>query len=113
MAEACALLEGLIMAKDLNFKYLHIEGDSAIVINACKARKDDNWHFWYILEQIWTLLDTFEHLIISHVYREGNALVDCLANMGCDKTVIDSSRLGCDLMSFPNLLSIAYRESSI
>ncbi|GLJ48440.1 hypothetical protein SUGI_1022440 [Cryptomeria japonica] len=112
MAEACALLEGLAMAKDLNFKYLHIEGDSTIVINACKVRKADNWHFRYILEQIWTL-DTFEHLIISHVYREGNALADCLANMGCDKTVIDSSRLGGDLMSFPNLLIIARRELRI
>ncbi|GLJ43055.1 hypothetical protein SUGI_0893810 [Cryptomeria japonica] len=79
------------MAKDLNFKYLHIEGDLAIVINACKARKADNWHLRYIIEQIWTLLDTFEHLIISHVYHEGSALADCLANMGFDKTVIDSS----------------------
>ena len=39
MVEAQALLAGLILAKRGNNYFLHIEGDSSIIINACIYRK--------------------------------------------------------------------------
>jgi ribonuclease HI/exonuclease III len=84
MAEAHALLAGLILARRNGFHSVHIEGDSMIIIKACLSKNSFNWKITYILKQIWGLLDSFREYQISHIYREGNSVADYLANMGCD-----------------------------
>ena len=72
------------------FSCLHIEGDSFFVINTCIHRKINNWHLEYIFQKIWGLIDSLDSYLLSHVYREGNALANSLANIGCDGNILDS-----------------------
>lgn len=102
-AEAYALLEGILLVKELNISYIHIEGDSAIIISACIKRNIDNWQIRYLLEQAWTLIDTFTNFTISHVYREGNRVANHLANMGSSKEELNMMGPNCDFDSYPIL----------
>ena len=90
MAEAQALLAGLILAKQGNFHPLHIEGDSSVIIDACIHRRIHSWKLKYILNQIWRLLDECSDVCISHTYREWNQVVDHLSNLGCDGLVVST-----------------------
>ena len=90
MVEAQALLVGLILAKQGNFRLLHIEGDSSIIIEACIHRRIFSWKLKYILNQIWRLLDECQDVFISHIFREGNRDADFLSNLGCDGLLISS-----------------------
>lgn len=111
MAESTTLLEGLLLAKYLSFSCLHIEGDSSVVINACIHRKIINWQLECIFQRIWELIYSLESYLLSHVYREGNALVDSLANIGCDGTILDSRSSFRILERFPCIVSIIKSES--
>jgi ribonuclease HI len=84
MAEAHGLLAGLSLARKGGFQRVQIEGDSLVIINACIKRDIHNWQLAYILQQVWILLDSIQEVYISHTLREGNAVADHLANMGCN-----------------------------
>ena len=84
MLEVQALLAGLILAKQGKYQRLHIEGDSAVIINACIHRKIYSWKLKYIFNQVWKQLDEFQDICISHIFQEGNRVVDHLSNLGCD-----------------------------
>ena len=107
MAEAHALLAGLILARRNGFHSVHIEGDSMIIIKACLSKNSFNWKITYILKQIWGLLDSFREYQISHIYREGNFVADYLANMGCDDQHVEfvASASHPNLNSHPIILS--------
>lgn len=94
-------MEGLILAKKLGYLKGHVEGDSSLIINACIQRKTLNWRINYVLRQVWSLLDSFEAFHISHTYREGNKMVDILANMGCDDLQVESIKDDHELKDFP------------
>lgn len=85
IAESLALLHGLLLARKLWISTIHIEGDSLIVANACKERVFFNWEMKYILHNVRNILDEFDDYQVSHMYREGKSVANCLANMGCDK----------------------------
>ena len=68
MAELQALLAGLILAKQGKYRRLHIEGDFAIIINACIPRKIHSWKLKYILNQVWKQLDELQDVCISHIF---------------------------------------------
>ena len=79
MVEAFGLLYGLVLAKNLDLKAIHIEGNSTLIINAYIKRQILNWRIRYIMIKIWNLIDSFEIYHISHIYKEGNATTDLLA----------------------------------
>lgn len=112
MVESNALLEGSILAKRMYFSYLRIEGHSSIIINSSIHRKSDNWHMSYALQWIWGLIDSLEIYLISHVYREGNALRDFLENFRCNKVILDSFSSITLLGKYPTIISIIKNESS-
>ena len=82
IAEAHALLPGLILAKNGYFHRLHIEGDSSIIIDACIHRCIISWKLKYVLNQIWRLLDECLDVCILHIYQEGNKVADFFIQFG-------------------------------
>ena len=58
--EALGLLYGLVLAKNLELKVIHIEGDSTLLINSCIKRQIINWRIKYIMSKIWYLIDSFD-----------------------------------------------------
>ena len=72
IAEAHALLAGLILAKQGCFHWLHIEGDLSVIIDDCIHSHIISWKLKYVLNQIWRLLDECLDISILHIYREGN-----------------------------------------
>ncbi|GLJ19309.1 hypothetical protein SUGI_0347620 [Cryptomeria japonica] len=84
MAEFSALREGLIIAKSLKIKYLEIEGDSSLTINAVRTREVTNWKLKAEFKSILDLIKYFEETSVKHIYREGNSIADKLANLGAD-----------------------------
>ena len=79
-----ALEKGLQLCLKLRICKIHIEGDSQIVLNAIRLKKTPNWLLNSKLQEVLILLEQFEEINISHIYREGNLLADELANKGAD-----------------------------
>ena len=104
--KALGLLYGLVLAKNLELKVIHIEGDSNLIINACIKRQIINWRIKYIMSKIWCLIDSFDSCLISHTYREGNSVADLLAKWGSDGINLDSTRLSIHVKDFPDLAHI-------
>lgn len=50
--EAQTLLHGLQLAYDLKIKVLEIEGDSLIIVNACKEINLFCWKIRYVMQQV-------------------------------------------------------------
>lgn len=51
LAEAQALLAGLILVKKCNVFSIHIEGDSRVIINSCLSQSSHTWKLAYILQE--------------------------------------------------------------
>jgi ribonuclease HI len=85
VAEYTALLRGLAAAKKLGAKKVLIKADSELVvrqINGIYKVKSPDLKPLY--EQAKTLIRQIGDVTISHVYREGNARADELANLAMD-----------------------------
>jgi ribonuclease HI len=73
----------LLFAREKEIHHLQILGDSMNVINW--TNNQQNCHCILlspILEEIYRLLDTFDTVVISHVYRDINMVVDSLSKEG-------------------------------
>ena len=84
LAKLEALEEGLKLCHQLGLSKLIIKGDSQIILNVIRNRATPNWVLNSKLEEVITLIDRFEEIMIFHIYREGNQKVDTLANKGVD-----------------------------
>jgi ribonuclease HI len=81
--ELMALKLLLLFTREKGIQQIHIFGDSMNVINW--ARKHQTCHNIFlcpILEEIFRLMDTFDTLVISHVYRDRNMVADSLSKEG-------------------------------
>ena len=81
--ELLALWASLYMAKDIGLPYLHIFGDSSVIINW--ARNEStltmvNLEAWCINTR--KLISLFTFVDFSHVFREHNKRVDTLSKEG-------------------------------
>jgi ribonuclease HI len=86
--ELLALKLLLLYAREKYILHIQIFGDSMNVINW--ARKHQICHNIFlipILEDIFHLLDTFDSLVISHVYRDRNMVADSLSKAGLQLTL--------------------------
>ena len=86
--EAHALLVELLLAKQGYFNRLHIEGYSLFIIDSCIHRRIISWKLKYVLKKIWRLLDECSDVCISHIYQEGNKVVDFLSKLVCDGVIV-------------------------
>ncbi|KAH9293663.1 hypothetical protein KI387_041132, partial [Taxus chinensis] len=80
MAEARALLWGVLLAKEKGFKDIQIEGDSLIIINALNNQGSINWPLRNILNDVKETLKYFVKVSYNHTLRQGNKCVDKMAN---------------------------------
>jgi ribonuclease HI len=81
--ELLALNLLLLFSREKEIQHIQIFGDSMNVINW--ARKHQICHNIFlspILEDIYRLMDIFDTLVISHVYRDRNMVADSLSKYG-------------------------------
>lgn len=91
-AEFRALRDGLDLCEDL-CTHLEIECDSQVVVEAVSKRRNVPWK----VRDLWLdILDSLRRITwtISHVFREGNCVADCLASIsGADQVFFFASEL--------------------
>jgi ribonuclease HI len=81
-AEAYALYQGLLLAKNMNIHSLSVIGDSKIIINhARKGSHPPNIHLNAIFQRISTIIKHFCNVSFFHVLRRNNQMVDTQANL--------------------------------
>ena len=88
MAELEGLINVLIWAKQTGKLPLVVEGDSQIIINmdrklqagSLTTQVSKNWRWESRLSTLRQILTGEEALLLTHVKREGNRVVDAMAN---------------------------------
>ena len=85
--ELRALLDGLLMAIELDIQYLEIEMDSLVAIDLILDNKSTNVFLSSMVHDCRSLMDKFVRFSLRHVYREANGCADLLAKSGCDQIV--------------------------
>ena len=81
--ELLALWASLYIAKDIGFPYLHIFGNSSVIINWEKGESTldmVNLEGWCLNTRI--LMSSFTRVDFSHVYREHNKRTNSLSKEG-------------------------------
>ncbi|XP_045810455.1 uncharacterized protein LOC123904892 [Trifolium pratense] len=84
IAELWGVFDGLTFAYDRGFKKIALHIDSNVVVHTLQSDKDGSVVGWRIIQEIRRLLGMDWEVKICHSYRESNACVDALANLGCD-----------------------------
>ncbi|XP_070002801.1 uncharacterized protein [Nicotiana sylvestris] len=84
VSKAVAIAEALKVCKSLNYFQIWLQTDSMLLKNII----EESWKpHWYITEHVEEILRLKEQSIIkvTHIFREGNTLVDHLANYALDE----------------------------
>ncbi|XP_060187285.1 uncharacterized protein LOC132616711 [Lycium barbarum] len=82
-AEALAILQALRYLKDSQWDQIRIETDSLLLKNSIQRTWEIPWQIITMVEEIWRISEE-KVVVIEHIYREGNKLVDHLANLALD-----------------------------
>ena len=82
-AEFWALRDGLMLAAQLGINHLHVELDAQVVVNLVLSKKAINNSCVALLNDCRYLLEQFQHVKVTHVFREANKCADNLAKAGC------------------------------
>lgn len=81
VAEYCALIVGLLACKKKKIKYLHVYGDSKLVINQANGEwKVKAEHLIPLHKKVVALCEEFDKIKFYHAKREHNKIADRLAN---------------------------------
>ncbi|PKU73164.1 Putative ribonuclease H protein [Dendrobium catenatum] len=80
-AELMGLLKGLYICNNRGFLNIEIEVDALLLIQIIKNVDVFCPQFFYFIRKICMALPTLNYMI-NHVFRQGNACVDCLAKHG-------------------------------
>ena len=75
-AEAKATYQSIKLAFDMGIKKLWLEGDSKNIINCINRISQPSWLIAKLIEETRAILDKFECVHITHVFREANPMVD-------------------------------------
>nr|XP_028961667.1 uncharacterized protein LOC114826081 [Malus domestica] len=82
VVEALALREALIWARRRNLKYVFMERDSKLVIDAVRGASDVPWNLRSIIEDIRWCATNFQDIKWRHIFREANFVADARASVG-------------------------------
>ena len=85
--------------------YLHLEGDSKIIVDAIVKGSSNSWFLQTKVQLIKETLSTFVDFKVSHTYREGNDDVDKLANWATSFNCINKIEVE-DLRGMENVLEM-------
>lgn len=70
----------LLLVLELNIRRIQVYGDSLVVINWAKGTHDCHiMRLIPILEEVHRIINEFDYVMFSHVYRELNRSVDLLS----------------------------------
>ena len=67
--EATAIGNGVKAAVQADYKEIHIEGSNKILIQAVKGKIQVPWEIQVIIQDIHLYIQTYNKVIISHVFR--------------------------------------------
>ncbi|GLJ52315.1 hypothetical protein SUGI_1112750 [Cryptomeria japonica] len=88
VAEISALEVGLKWCALKRIDKLIIEGVSQIILNGISSSKFQNWRLENWIPRIKMFLDSLGDFHIQHMFREGNKVVDVLANLGIEESCV-------------------------
>ncbi|KAL6550382.1 hypothetical protein OROMI_020870 [Orobanche minor] len=83
-AELYAIWRGLEFCIDKHFDKVWVEVDSKIALSLIEHSTTSHWQLQGIISKIRDFRGSIE-IHFSHIFREGNAVADWLANHGCDR----------------------------
>ncbi|KAL6570169.1 hypothetical protein OROMI_014683 [Orobanche minor] len=83
-AELYAIWRGLEFCIDNHFDKVWVEVDSKIALSLIEHSTTSHWQLQGIISKIRDFRGSIE-IRFSHIFREGNAVADWLANHGCDR----------------------------
>ncbi|KAL6558442.1 hypothetical protein OROMI_018792 [Orobanche minor] len=83
-AKLHAIWRGLEFCIDNHFNKVWVEVDSKIALSLIEHSTTSHWQLQSIISKIRDFRDSIE-IRFSHIFREGNAVADWLANHGCDR----------------------------
>ncbi|KAL6543520.1 hypothetical protein OROHE_010142 [Orobanche hederae] len=109
-AELYAIWRGLDLCVSRNFVKVWLESDSNTALHLIKNHNNSHWKLLGLLTKIWNLMDIVE-VRFSHIFREGNAVADWLANEGChrrDFFLYDANNISRKLRGFIKLDKMSY-----
>ncbi|KAK6148329.1 hypothetical protein DH2020_019241 [Rehmannia glutinosa] len=86
-AESSALERALILLSTWNMQQLWIETDSLILCNTISKAAQGNWSIKDVIVNIHNSLRNIS-FHITHVYKEGNKVVDDLASLGTNSVCL-------------------------
>ncbi|GLJ11445.1 hypothetical protein SUGI_0167940 [Cryptomeria japonica] len=89
MAELAGLLAGMEWCVAHDIQDVKVEGDSQIILNGISNKNFENWKLEAVRPNIHKISESLNNFTLKHIYREGNAAVDWLANRGieCDDSI--------------------------
>ncbi|XP_057872372.2 uncharacterized protein LOC131078634 [Cryptomeria japonica] len=87
-AECQAAIEAILLAKKMEVKKIHLEGDSQLVVNGIARGKMEAWNLDKHIRRMNNLLNGFEDFKVSHVLREANVEADRLSNVGANGSLV-------------------------
>lgn len=70
-AEVMAVLVGIQRAIQLSINNLWIEMDSLVMVNMLQGKSQPPWSVSYIVKYKLQLLEFFQQVHVSHIFREG------------------------------------------
>jgi len=86
-AEYMGLINGLMLARNMNIDAINVYGDSLLVINQVIGKwKCNAANLKPLLISARNLVNRFEHIQMEHIPREKNSRADLLANEAMDAT---------------------------
>ncbi|GLJ36789.1 hypothetical protein SUGI_0741920 [Cryptomeria japonica] len=86
MAKMAGLLAGSEWCMARGIQDVEVEGDSQIILNGISKQNFENWKLEAIRPKIQRICKILNKFTLKHIYREGNLVVNWLANNGiyCD-----------------------------
>ena len=86
-AEIWAVIYGLRMAWDQGIRRLVVEVDSSPVAKCLNTKEKGSSKTGNLMEVCIQLIQQQQEVVIKHVYREANQVVDLLANLAMDHPI--------------------------
>ena len=84
VAKLWALKDGLNVAKQLGIENICIEMDAVFIVHLVSSPSVVNLMLEPLLTDCRNLIKTFPNHMVTHVFKEANGCVDCLARMGAN-----------------------------
>jgi len=104
---------GLRDAVAVGFNNIFIEGDNKVLIQAVQEHIQPLWKIQVLVQDIYYYLQSCNHVIVSHIFREGNWAADWLAKLGLllSSTVLWTQVSNRDLLWILNEDNLGYTHA--